>query len=663
MLVHAQQLLRRAIEAHRGGRMREAEALYEQILTVSPDDPDACHLLGVLRLQNGNAVSAVELIEKATRLEPRNALFLANLAQAFFTLRRFDDAAVAFQGAAQLDRNDPALQIGLASCLALRGKLAEAETRLRKVTERFPRVALAWFNLGNAVRDQGKTKEAAGCYARATQLDPGFVDAFNNFGNALHALERLEEAEQAYRKALALQPSYVLGRCNLASLLIDCGRFTEAEAAGREAVGLDPRSAIACSTLGSAIGHQGRLREALELHRKAVELDPNNPRTLAALGGALYEVGRAEEAQALLDRALAADPKSSYAHHFLASAQLALGHFQAGWRRYLERPARRRFVTENPGISLTTSLPATLPGQHVCLLREQGLGDELFFLRFTAALKARGAHITYRASAKIASLLRRVPVLNHVIAGGEPLSESRYIVLIGDLPHALHEGRATLTARGAPSDVRPDATGAFIPAPPRTGESRCVELPPPLPLTPLAAKIETIERRLAELGPPPYIGLTWRGGTAPEEQRGSFWLLSKEVPLLQFGEALAHVNATLLALQRLPRDGELDRIAACAGRTVHDFTALNEDLEGMLALLAVIDDYVGVSNTNMHLRAGVGRIARVLVPCPAEWRWMVRGFESPWFPGFRIYRQEIDGDWSEALTQLKCDLAARFGSR
>ena len=78
----------------------------------------------------------------------------------------------------------------------------------------------------------------------------------------------------------------------------------------------------------------------------------------------------------------------------------------------------------------------------------------------------------------------------------------------------------------------------------------------------------------------------------------------------------------------------------------------------MLGLLAVIDEYVGVSNTNMHLRAGIGRTARVLVPWPAEWRWMAAGDTSPWFPGFRVHRQRQDGDWHEALTRLHDDLAA-----
>ena len=62
--------------------------------------------------------------------------------------------------------------------------------------------------------------------------------------------------------------------------------------------------------------------------------------------------------------------------------------------------------------------------------------------------------------------------------------------------------------------------------------------------------------------------------------------------------------------------------------------------------MALLDDYVGVSNTNMHLRAGLGLTARVLVPLPPEWRWQADAAESPWFPGFAIYRQTHAAGWA-----------------
>jgi hypothetical protein len=77
----------------------------------------------------------------------------------------------------------------------------------------------------------------------------------------------------------------------------------------------------------------------------------------------------------------------------------------------------------------------------------------------------------------------------------------------------------------------------------------------------------------------------------------------------------------------------------------------------MLALLHRIEAYVGVSNTNTHLRAGTVRPSHVLVSHPPEWRWMNRGDRSPWFPTFPVYRQtfSVDG-WQSALASLRRDL-------
>ena len=46
----------------------------------------------------------------------------------------------------------------------------------------------------------------------------------------------------------------------------------------------------------------------------------------------------------------------------------------------------------------------------------------------------------------------------------------------------------------------------------------------------------------------------------------------------------------------------------------------------------------------------------VLVPWPAEWRWMRREGRSPWFPDFPVYRQPVSRDWSAPLEQLRKDL-------
>jgi cephalosporin hydroxylase/SAM-dependent methyltransferase len=152
------------------------------------------------------------------------------------------------------------------------------------------------------------------------------------------------------------------------------------------------------------------------------------------------------------------------------------------------------------------------------------------------------------------------------------------------------------------------------------------------------------------------IGLTWRAGHFNKPDGALF----KETPLEAIALLLRDLDVEILCLQRQPAQDELDTLERILERPVADFSSLNQDLESMLALLDELDDYVAVSNTNVHLRAGLGKTARVLVPFPADYRWMASGDESPWFRGFRIYRQAVGGSWDNALATLQTDLWQAF---
>src|SRR5262249_55104297 len=152
--------------------------------------------------------------------------------------------------------------------------------------------------------------------------------------------------------------------------------------------------------------------------------------------------------------------------------------------------------------------------------------------------------------------------------------------------------------------------------------------PPAIALRADTGALARVAARLADLGPGPYLGLTWRAGTDVlhrQEFGRDDRVLAKEIAPARLGAALRGWRGTLLALQRLPAPGEIEALGGAAGRQAHDFSSVNEDLGEMLALLGCLDDYVAVSNTNVHLQAGAGGRARVLVPRPAEWRWMDEG--------------------------------------
>jgi hypothetical protein len=274
-------------------------------------------------------------------------------------------------------------------------------------------------------------------------------------------------------------------------------------------------------------------------------------------------------------------------------------------------------------------LPRRLDGKLIVLLPEQGFGDILFFLRYAPLLKARGARVGYAAEKKIRRFVQDAGVLDEVFDEQtiRPHLKSPWTFFAGDLPFLSAEDNST------PASVR---------------------------IRPLPERVEAARKRLLELGPPPYVGVNWRAGNPPAAGEN---LLFKKMSPRQLGAALRGIDATFLALQRHPQPGEIEEFREALGAQVHDLTAVQADLEELMGYLAVIDEIVGVSSTSVHLRAAMGLDAKVLFVTPTEWRWMLEGPESPWFPGCRVYRVHRPSLVESSLARLGDELAASLRAR
>lgn len=510
--------------------------------------------------------------------------------------------------------------LAMAEAQLAAGRLAEAEAACRGVLATQPRHPQALHLLGGIALRRGLADEAIDLYRQATAAAPRHPALLTSLAAALLARNMAKEAAAALKTAIKLDPRYAPAQVNMGDALLKLGRPHDAFVSLKKAVTLAPGDAVAHTNLGAALLQLKRTDEAVRVLERAIALDPGLAQAHDNLGVAYHSLGRLEEARACHTRALELLPALREAVVHRSGLNLALGRFEEGWRDYLERPSVR-------GVSLPLHrqpLPADLAGRRILLGKDQGLGDEIMFLRFAPALKRRGATVTYLAGGKIASLLRRLPFLDAVV-GEEALGATWDMVLsVGDLPYLL-------------------------------GMTSAAEIPPSIRLPVIPDCLAAQTAALQALGPAPYVGVTWRGGLQERDK------LLKIAPLEQMGGVLRQAGGTLIALQRAPERGEIARLAKIAGRPVHDFTALNDRLEDMLALLALLDDYVGVSNTNVHLRATLGKASRVLVPSPPEFRWMAAGTPSPWFPDCPIYRQEAGGSWDRALADLARDLVASLG--
>ena len=58
-----------------------------------------------------------------------------------------------------------------------------------------------------------------------------------------------------------------------------------------------------------------------------------------------------------------------------------------------------------------------------------------------------------------------------------------------------------------------------------------------------------------------------------------------------------------------------------------------------------------------HLASGLGTPTWILLPNPADWRWMIDRNDSPWYPNVtRLFKQPTPGDWKSMISEVADEL-------
>ena len=268
------QLFATALQHHRGGRLREAESLYRQLLETDPNHPDTLHLLGVLAHQTGRQQLAIEMIRRAIKQNAQMPGYYNNLGNAYGAAGNWPEAETSYRRALERKRDYPDAYYNLGSALRAQGKLEEAAASYRSALTLRPNHAETWLNLGNVLQAQGKLEDAVEACQKAIAAKPELASAHNNLGNILLALNRFEAALAAYTRALELQPDLAETHHNRGLALLRAGRADEAVMACDRALSCKPDFVAACLTLGHALAHSGNTQGAVRAYERALALDP-----------------------------------------------------------------------------------------------------------------------------------------------------------------------------------------------------------------------------------------------------------------------------------------------------------------------------------------------------------------------------------------------------
>lgn len=247
--ITVQQAIQLASQHHRAGQLKEAEALYRQVLGVQPDNLDVLNNLGVALGHQERMGEAAEVFRRVVALMPAQADSWNNLGITLAADGRFAEAMEAYSRSLALVPNQPEAYNNLGNAYKELGQIDQAEAAYRRALEERPEDADIERNLGGVYRIKGRLHEAIAAFRRALAIAPDDAKVYNDLSIAQAALGHADEALGAAERAVELEPGFANAHVNLGNVLKHRGEVLRAIGAFRQALAVQPGNAAARDNL------------------------------------------------------------------------------------------------------------------------------------------------------------------------------------------------------------------------------------------------------------------------------------------------------------------------------------------------------------------------------------------------------------------------------
>ncbi len=255
-------------------------------------------------------------------------------------------------------------------------------------------------------------------------------------------------------------------------------------------------------------------------------------------------------------------------------------------------------------------------GKRVLVRALHGFGDAVQFIRYAPLIRGRAAKLIVQSHPELIPLMRRVEGVDETMTWPDPTDDRErwdQQIEIMELPRAF---RTTV-----------DSIPARVPY-------ICIE----------PALVEQSQERLPRTRKP-KIGLLWAA---------SHYDVSRSMSLSALAPLLEDRRFEYYSFQRGPEREELNDLGS--GFIIHDTAQYSSSTLDTAADLCHMDLIISVDTFAAHLAGALGRPVWLMLAWTANWRWLLNGESSPWYPNSRLFRQPAPGDWKSVIGRIAAGL-------
>lgn len=289
-------LLNQAVQAYQQGLLEKARTIYQQIISIEPNHPDALLALANIAVDLHEDKDAQMYLERGVATHPELAEFHGHLANILMRQNKIEQAQQLYKQALQIKPDYAEAHHNLGILYYKTQRRDEALRCFATAVQINPEYVDAHYSLGLLFLAQQQYDHAFTEFNNVIRLYPGHLSAQYQLANIYLQRQELGQALEHYQEVLKYQPEHLETLNNIGVILFQQGNYQDAIQYFFRVITIDPKHNQARHNMASVLMKLYRFTEALEQYQQLVELLPDDVETHYNLGVALYELNQFEAA-------------------------------------------------------------------------------------------------------------------------------------------------------------------------------------------------------------------------------------------------------------------------------------------------------------------------------------------------------------------------------
>lgn len=266
--------LTQAVGHHKQARYQEAELLYREVLALDADNFHALNLSGCISRELKNYTKALELLNRAVKVQPGNPDAQYNLGNIYRDMKDWRKAISQYEKALGLSPGNVDALNNIGLCYNEIGLCKKAEEVLIHALTLRSDCEEAWLNLSWSLKSQGRPEEAAVCLEKVLNKNERSSQALFAYGVLKSEQNDIQLAISSLSRAIELDESHTEAMILLSSLLLSQKDYDKALCLAKSALKIAPNHQACNTILGWLYIRASKSEEAIEFYSQKINQCP-----------------------------------------------------------------------------------------------------------------------------------------------------------------------------------------------------------------------------------------------------------------------------------------------------------------------------------------------------------------------------------------------------